>query len=408
MRIARIQRQGRLAAVAAALTLLSMLSIVPTAQATVVTPAGSQISSPAWAARAQASYAALQSHLYLGNAGNDFYLDSFPKVAADAAYTDLFPAREATEATIDVSRLPHVGTEYNDDVAARFVGISHYFDTQLQAWDSAAPPPYNSAAGDPYYDDNSIVGLSFVKQYRLSKDSSKLAEAQRAFRFVQTGWDTNPATPCAGGEHWVDASWNPTRATNATILAAELAVRLYLATGNHSYLDWGTRAYTWVQTCVKQAPGLYSNDEDFTGKINPTLWTYNSGAAIGTATLLYQATGRTKYLQAAISDAHGALSYWLAGDRYYDQPAVFNAYFFADLLLLDSVQPNTAYRQAISHYADLIWARNRDPQTGLFSFQAGGGGRPTSDVRPQTLEQSAVVQTFALLGWPNSRYADAV
>lgn len=88
------------------------------------------------------------------------------------------------------------------------------------------------------------------------------------------------------------------------------------------------------------------------------------------------------------------------------QPAVFDAIFFKNLLLLDSVHHNPQYRPVVAHYADLIWQRNRDPQTGLFSFQASGGGAP--GVLPQTLEQSAAVQIFAVLGWEPNDYANIV
>ena len=47
-------------------------------------------------------------------------------------------------------------------------------------------------------------------------------------------------------------------------------------------------------------------------------------------------------------------------------------------------------------YADQVWRNDRDPATGLFHF----AGSPET----QTLEQSAMVQIYALAAWPESQY----
>ena len=72
--------------------------------------------------------------------------------------------------------------------------------------------------------------------------------------------------------------------------------------------------------------------------------------------------------------AAGSLEYWTAENRLQQQPAIFNAFYFRDLLLLDSVRKNSAYRDAIEQYAQSTWDSNRDPETGLFHFQPSGGG----------------------------------
>ncbi|MGH3489254.1 MAG: hypothetical protein ACRDP8_15265 [Actinopolymorphaceae bacterium] len=50
-------------------------------------------------------------------------------------------------------------------------------------------------------------------------------------------------------------------------------------------------------------------------------------------------------------------------------------------------------------YAEHTWASNRDPALGQFRFPPSGGGPYDPSSRPESLEQSAVVQTFALLAW---------
>ena len=133
--------------------------------------------------------------------------------------------------------------------------------------------------------------------------------------------------------------------------------------------------------------------------MDTTFWSYNSGAMIGAGTLLYEATGNRSYLHDAVTEAAGAMRYWTADDRLYSQPAVFNAYLFNNLLLLDSQTRSRAYLGIITDYANRIYANNRDAETGLFHFGASGGGAPDPNVPAQTLEQSAVVQIFSALAW---------
>ncbi len=356
-----------------------------------------------WAQRAQDSYAAMQRYLYLGVADNNMYLEAYPKQSGDNAYSFVWSLREATAATIDVNQMPPTHGAYSADIARRFTALSHYWDASRGAYDSYPPAPYGSA-GDPYYDDNTVIGLEFVREYQLSRQRDLLDKARQIFDFVITAWDDDPAHQPLGGMHWVDASSNTIKATNVTSLAAELAAHLYEITGEPQYLDWARRSYEWVRTNMQRSAGLYYNSVDFSGTVDKTLWSYNSGSMIGAATLLHRATGNASYLDLALADADGALSYWSENGRYYDQPAVFNAILFANLLLLDSVRHNPTHREVIAQYADLIWSRNRDAATGLFSFQASGGGAPDPTIRPQTVEHSAAIQIFSLLAWRPSDY----
>lgn len=361
-----------------------------------------------WADRAAASYAALQGYLYLGAGGHSMYLEKYPKQAGDNDYSYLFPAREATGATIDMAGIKGRGDAYQGDVALRFKALENYWDPARTppAFDSYAPPPLGTA-GAPFYDDNAIVGLEYARQYLATGDEKWLTGAERAFAFDTSGWDTDPTHPCPGGLHWVQAQWNNIKATNATGLAAELATHLYEATGDRGYLDWGRRLYDWNRTCMRSPDGLYWNAIDFHGNVDKTLWIYNSGAMIGAGTLLSRATGDQSYLAGARADAAAAVGYWTSGERYFDQPCVFNAIFFANLLLLDSRHQGPGHQAVIARYAEHIWSSNRDPQTGLFKFQPSGGGAYDPGARPETLEQSSAVQIFALLAWSREDYGRA-
>jgi hypothetical protein len=347
-----------------------------------------------WAERAEASYRALQDHLYLGDTGHRLYAESTPAAPGGNPYSYLWEFREATQATLELRALPGNHRRYADDVTDRFAAIGQYASTDPAhpGYDSYLPAPLGGD-GDLFYDDNAVVGLSFVDAYRAGGGADALAGATQAFRTDLRGWDTDTSKACPGGMHWVEASWNTIRAANVTGLFAELAANLYAITRDDTYLHWATRAYRWNRDCLMSSPGLYRNDLADDGSYDDTLWTYNSGAMIGTANALYRATGDRHWRSLALSDARGAMAYWTTGDRLYQQPAVFNAFLFRDVLPL-----LPGYRSTLDSYATRLWQDNRDPATGLFRFQASNGGAPDPAQPVGTLNQSAAVQLFALLG----------
>ncbi|GAA2756383.1 glycoside hydrolase family 76 protein [Actinopolymorpha rutila] len=358
-----------------------------------------------WAERAFTSYAALQRHLYLGAEQHHLYLEKYPRDPADNAYSYLWPMREATAATIDLSLVPGAGRRFRADVRDRFAGLSAYLNPAHDppGYASYVVPPLGSG-GDLFYDDNAIVGLEFVRRYLVEHRVADRHRAEQVFDVLTRGWDTDTSHACPGGMFWVDATWTSIRAANVTGLTAELAAHLYELTGEKSYLDWAKRLYDWNRTCLRSAEGLYQNDISLDGTVNPTLWIYNSGAMIGAGVLLHRATGDPGYLAKARADAAAALDYWTDGNRYYDQPAVFNAIFFKNLMLLDSARHDPRYRAVVEAYAEHTWQHNRDPALGLFRFPPSGGGPYDPSYRPETLEQSAVIQTFALLAWDRGHY----
>lgn len=349
-----------------------------------------------WTGRAEDAYDALQKNLYQGADHHGLYQEETPRQSTDNAHSYLWPLREATAATVDMAGLPTSGTSYTADATERFRTLELYFDPRdgRPGYDSYLPAPLGQG-GDVFYDDNSVVGLSLLDQYRATGDATYLGRAEQSFDIVSRGWDDDPAKACPGGMDWVDSTSNTMRAANVTGLAAELAARLYQATSGDRYLASAKKWYEWNWSCLRQAPGLYHNSRGDDGTVNTTLWTYNSGAMVGTATTLYRATGDRSYLKRAVEDADASLAYWKQGDRLHDQPAIFNAIYFDNLRILNAVRPDPAYRQVESAYAEQTWKENRDRSTGLFRFQPSGGGDYDATAPAETLEQSAMVQIFA-------------
>lgn len=349
------------------------------------------------------TYTALQRHLYQGKENHGLYQEATPHRDTDNAHSYLWPMREAAAATVDMAGLPGSGGRYTADAAERFTTLELYFEPRdgRPGYDSYLPAPLGQG-GDVFYDDNSVVGLTLLDQYQATGDASYLHRAELTFDIVSRGWDDDPAEECPGGMHWVDSPANNMRAANVTGLAAELAARLHQETHESRYLTSAQRWYEWNWSCLRQSPGLYRNSLGDDGSVNSTLWTYNSGAMVGTAATLYKATGDRTYLRRAVQDAEGSLAYWKQGERLHDQPAIFNAIYFDNLRVLDGIHHDPAYLRAESAYAERVWKENRDPSTGLFRFQPSGGGDYDPDASAETLEQSAMVQIFAGLATGSS------
>ncbi|WP_423920780.1 glycoside hydrolase family 76 protein [Frigoribacterium sp. 2-23] len=386
-----------LAVLAAIVVPVSGASAAPSGTAAETT--GSAAASP-WSSRAIASYDALQDHLYLGAPGHGLYRENTDPQSPNP-YSYLWEYREAAQASLDLQGLPGVGPAFANSAAARVAGFEHYYAVKpggRAGYESYLPAPLGSG-GDVYYDDNTVVGLSFVSQYQATHDAAALDQARAAFDIAVRGWNTDPTLACPGGLDWIDTPGNTTRGANITGLAAQLAAHLYEETREPAYLSWSTRLYDWNETCLKAGEGLYQNSRHDDGTVDPTLWTYNSGAMIGTAAILYRATGDPAYLTAAKASAAGSLAYWTAEGRLQQQPAIFNSFYFKDLLLLDSISHDPAYREAVEGYATVTWRSNRDPATGLFHFQPSGGGDYDPTRPAATLDQAAMVQIFAVLGW---------
>jgi hypothetical protein len=349
----------------------------------------------------------MQDALYTGSAGHGLYRENTDTTTGNP-YSYLWEYREATQAALDLQGIEGVGPAYAHAAAARVDGFERYHAVApggRPGYESYLPAPLGTG-GDVYYDDNAVVGLSFVSQFQATDDPAALDHAEAAFEVAVRSWNPDSTLTCPGGSDWIDRPDNTTRAANVTGLTAQLAAHLYEETGTSSYLRWSTKLYDWNNRCLKQSAGLYRNSISDDGTVDPTLWTYNSGAMIGTATILYRATEDPKYLRQATSAAKASLRYWTAEDRLQQQPAVFNAFYVKDLLLLDSVQHDPSYRAAAEQWATATWRDNRDPATGLFHFQPSGGGDPDWDRPAATLDQAAMIQVFAVLGWAPDRLGE--
>ena len=156
--------------------------------------------------------------------------------------------------------------------------------------------------------------------------------------------------------------------------------------------------YDWTNAHLLAPNGLYWDHVDLAGNIEKTQWSYNQGVPIGVNTLFFLTTGKKTYLQRAESIASAALQFYATNNALYGQPPYFNSIFFKNLLLLQSVNHNPSYVQAMQNYATTIWNAYRDNTTGLFHFNASQPGIT------QMIEQAAMTQIYAVLAWNPAHY----
>jgi len=353
------------------------------------------------ASRATQSYAAMQQYLYRADATN-LYHERYPVQPGDNPYSYLWPLSQAYTATVDIAQLGG----YQADVQARDVALGHYFSSNgkgpnagvtplqpsLPGYDSYVDPPLGGS-GDKYYDDDEWVGLASIQQYQQTGDQASLGRAQSIFSLAVSGWDNNPSHRAPGGVFWTEASFSQDRNTVSTMPAAELGLRLYQATHNPYDLAWAQRMYNWVYTNLRDpADGLYWDHINLAGQINTAKWSYNQGVPIGVNVLLYQVTGNRTYLQRAEQIANAAVTHFgISG--LFQQPAVFDAIFLRNLVLLYQVDQNPAYAAEVVNFGESAWNTHRDASTGLFHFS---GSALTS-----LLDQAAMTQIYAVLATTN-------
>ena len=111
---------------------------------------------------------------------------------------------------------------------------------------------------------------------------------------------------------------------------------------------------------------------------------------IGAGTLLYQITGDTSYLEQAEQTAAASVSYYSSGDNLYQQPDVFNAIFFRNLLALAKIDHDPGYARLAASYADTAWLQDRQPN-GLFTDPDPSGGESLEN------QTAPMAEIYALL-----------
>lgn len=263
------------------------------------------------------------------------------------SWAHLWPLSQALSASLAFGSLPgRSAAAARADALRTVAALARY--RFGQGYRSVPLPPHDRG-GNLYYDDNNWVALDLLNVYGLSGNRAILGRAEGIFRFLISGWDTNAGDTCPGGVFWARPPLGQIRTTVSTANAALVALQLYRATRNRSYLAWAQRMYGWVQQCLEGHNDLYYDHLDSLGNISKQQWTYNQGAMIAAGALLAQATGNRSYLDQARASTTAALAHY-ARSGYKDEPPIFVAIFFGDLNLVQHVAQLPSYRTSLGQY----------------------------------------------------------
>ncbi|MCC2978045.1 glycoside hydrolase family 76 protein [Sphingomonas sp. PL-96] len=344
------------------------------------------------ASRAEQWRAAMERGFAL-NDGTGLYREYAPAEAGDAKYATEWPFSQAHIAYLDLAMTDAAGARRHGAALAKVRAAEQLFwsDTSTSGrggYLSRVVAPLGSG-DDLYYDDNEWVGLAQVQHYRFTRDPASLAHARAVFELIRSGWSDDASLPSPGGVRWTQKADNGDRNTVSNMPAAQLGLRLHQITGERAYLDDALRYYRWTNAVLQRPDGLHHDHLKTDGTIEKTVWTYNQGVPIAVNALLSQVTGEKRYLDEAQRIAAASRQRFTIAqlDR---QPPPFNAIYFKNLLLLDSIAQTREHRPAMQAYADHMWRNRRDAATGLCRPRKG---------RMELIDTAAMVQIEAVLGW---------
>lgn len=334
--------------------------------------------------------------------GTGLYRDAYPTERGAPPYSDEWPFSQVHIGVLDLAGAAVPASRDASDALrahdkAQMLYWTDHSANGLPGFLSRVTPSRRSG-GDLYYDDNAWVGLAAMQKWLVFHDRSALDRAKAIFALLRSAWDRDPDHPAPGGLFWTQAPDNHDRNTVSNMPAAELGVRLFEATGDRAYLTDALLYYRWTNRTLQRPDGLYLDHIDLRGAIDARIFTYNQGVPVGVNVLLYKATGDAHYLAEARRIADASFAYFITGKRLDTQQVAFNAIYFKNLLLLESVIGGTRFHDAMRDYALHMWLRHRDPATGLFRSPRA----PRSGFH--VIDQGAMIQIDAVLGWDPSRY----
>ncbi len=350
---------------------------------TAARPLGCQEPTMDHRAKAEETYRAVQARFVIPGSG--LYRQNYPTRPGDREFADCWYYGSWLSATVSLALLSR--DKYVPVLHARLASLERF-------WQGPGYASYivDKGGGDRYYDDNEWLGMELLAAYHLLKDDRWLARARAVWVFVAGGW----SDALGGGIYWRERDTS-TKNTCSNGPAIVMALQLFQATGERSYLDWAQRLYTWINGHLRSPDGVYWDSCSSAGQVDQRTFTYNTGIMVQANVLLYQVTRFEQYLDEARLLARASLEHF-AGDRL-DGVRIFpdNPWFNAVLLrgyraLADATGDSTCYGALLSGL-DYGWEHARD-QDGLLGADWSGRTGTARGQRP-LLDQAAVVEMYA-------------
>jgi len=276
-------------------------------------------------------------------------------------------------------------------------GLQQYFDSVRKP---ACYQSYIFVAGesDRFYDDNVWLALDFCESYMLTKKSDYLKKSVETWQFVISGWDNE----LEGGIYWCEQK-KQSKNTCSNAPASVLAFKLFEATNDSAYFNWGLSIYNWTKTNLQDPEDyLYFDNKNLSGKISSRKYTYNSGQMLQAAAMLYKLTGKKTYLEEAQLIAKSAIRYFTEDFTTAEGKNIklfkntgnwFNAILFRGYVELYQLDKNKEFITIFEDNLDHLWNHIRD-KNGLFSKDWKG---EKNEEYKWLLDQASLVEMWATL-----------
>jgi len=276
-------------------------------------------------------------------------------------------------------------------------GLEQYYDSIRKP---ACYQSYIVSAGksDRFYDDNVWLSLDFCESYMLTKKPEYLKKSIETWQFVLSGWDEQ----LGGGIYWFEQK-KQSKNTCSNAPASVLAFKLFEATKDSAYFNWGLRIYNWTKTNLQDSTDyLYFDNKNLSGKIGRAKYTYNSGQMLQAATMIYKLTGKKAYLEDAQNIARSAMNYFTEDFTTAEGKKIrlfkntgnwFNAILFRGYTELYRLDENAEYLGIFRDNMDQLWNHIRD-KNGLFSKDWKG---QKDDEYKWLLDQASLVEIWGTL-----------
>lgn len=261
-------------------------------------------------------------------------------------------------------RYPDLKFRYQKYLDTLATGIWKYRDTTRTPIGYQAYPA-TLERSDRYYDDNGLVCIDYAEAYLNTRNPEFIRKGKEVFEFIISGWDNN----LGGGVYWLEGHKDQKPACSNG-MATLAALKLYQATNEQKYLEWGRRFYNWMHSRMRNPEGIYYNDVKMDGKPNPTYYTYNTGSMLESAMLLYKFTREDSYLKEAQLVAKNSLYFFSKQKQDIRQFNVDLPWFLTVLFrgyeALYHVDNNPKYLKAVIVDLDRAWGNAAD-KNGLIS-----------------------------------------
>jgi len=200
------------------------------------------------------------------------------------------------------------------------------------------------------------------------------------------------AGPDGTGVRWRvgDPSINACSTGPVGLLAVRLSRHEPDPSRREALVELGRATRRFIARRLTRPDGLVGDRREPDGSLEPTVWSYNQGAAMALVVALAE-LGEPERLDDARALAARTLDHLAPDDGLWRQPPAFNGVFLRELLTLHDHDGDPGWTEVVDRYLDRAWREGLLPSTGLVG--AGGIGRYDDGY---AMDHAALVQLWSL------------